>query len=564
MLRELAEMEIEHGLSELLSEAALFFSALTSGTCAVFEVNSISHDLELILAGSNKPTKDNHNVQTRITIPRDSRISKTLRGNEWISLTELSGDSTALQSFGGSWCERGDLIPLRKGGTLYGLILLETTKELQSQKDLLITMASQLALLCELATLCSKLRLTNEIESLLDAPLMIIDTNNGTFERTNRKATSILNLDQVAGTKNAFDLIPGLQSLIELLRKSQNPSSISRRSDRMSLKGVNYSVFGALIENELKEKAIFVLFELAPSGQRDSAESQQGMPDETYRVKVLSKQLTVERQSRQMISKIYSFLDSDSVLQTLVDGLGMALGCQRCIVAKMPDQASPVVTYEYADPDISPLGLGRMTQFPKNIYNLLLTGVTCLPDVSSLRGTVGILPQDINNLHQNGISSLMGAPIIYRDSTFGIVACTESERIRDWLAHEVDLVRLIAHHAAVSLTHCKQHEELKDQLFNAEVMRNITEQLTRTLQIASNLGKQTVEKKKERVQPANLSTRELEVLKLIASGLANKEIANQLFLTESTVELHASRIRKKLSLKSRTALVKYACDNGLA
>ncbi|MBL0184760.1 MAG: response regulator transcription factor [Candidatus Obscuribacter sp.] len=44
---------------------------------------------------------------------------------------------------------------------------------------------------------------------------------------------------------------------------------------------------------------------------------------------------------------------------------------------------------------------------------------------------------------------------------------------------------------------------------------------------------------------------------------ANKEIAQRLFLTESTVELHASRIRKKLKLKSRTALVKYACDNGL-
>jgi DNA-binding NarL/FixJ family response regulator len=60
-----------------------------------------------------------------------------------------------------------------------------------------------------------------------------------------------------------------------------------------------------------------------------------------------------------------------------------------------------------------------------------------------------------------------------------------------------------------------------------------------------------------------LSARELEVLRLIASGLANREIAQRLFLTESTVELHASRIRKKLKLKSRTALVKFACDNHL-
>jgi DNA-binding NarL/FixJ family response regulator len=60
-----------------------------------------------------------------------------------------------------------------------------------------------------------------------------------------------------------------------------------------------------------------------------------------------------------------------------------------------------------------------------------------------------------------------------------------------------------------------------------------------------------------------LSGRELEVLRLIASGMSNREIAQHLFLTESTVELHASRIRKKLKLKSRTALVKFACDNHL-
>jgi DNA-binding NarL/FixJ family response regulator len=37
----------------------------------------------------------------------------------------------------------------------------------------------------------------------------------------------------------------------------------------------------------------------------------------------------------------------------------------------------------------------------------------------------------------------------------------------------------------------------------------------------------------------------MEVLHLIAAGYANKEIAQRLFLTESTVELHASRIPKK-------------------
>ncbi len=98
------------------------------------------------------------------------------------------------------------------------------------------------------------------------------------------------------------------------------------------------------------------------------------------------------------------------------------------------------------------------------------------------------------------------------------------------------------------------------------LLGNLTQQLTNTLELVSRSGK--AEPNEERARLAGnappLSLRELEVLKLIAGGLANREIAQRLFLTESTVELHASRIRKKLKLKSRTALVKYACDNGLA
>jgi two-component system response regulator NreC len=76
-------------------------------------------------------------------------------------------------------------------------------------------------------------------------------------------------------------------------------------------------------------------------------------------------------------------------------------------------------------------------------------------------------------------------------------------------------------------------------------------------------GKLRQDEKNSESESPPLSSREMEVLCLIASGYANREIAQRLFLTESTVELHASRIRKKLNLKSRTALVKYACDNSL-
>ncbi|MFY9894949.1 MAG: LuxR C-terminal-related transcriptional regulator [Xanthobacteraceae bacterium] len=51
-----------------------------------------------------------------------------------------------------------------------------------------------------------------------------------------------------------------------------------------------------------------------------------------------------------------------------------------------------------------------------------------------------------------------------------------------------------------------------------------------------------------------LSTREREVMILIAKGLANKQIARQLDVSEGTVKLHLHNIYRKLGIKSRFAL----------
>jgi two-component system response regulator NreC len=63
--------------------------------------------------------------------------------------------------------------------------------------------------------------------------------------------------------------------------------------------------------------------------------------------------------------------------------------------------------------------------------------------------------------------------------------------------------------------------------------------------------------------PDNLTQRELDVLKLIALGHTNSEIAGQLFLSVRTVESHRARISQKLTLTSRAELVRYALDRGL-
>jgi two-component system response regulator NreC len=63
--------------------------------------------------------------------------------------------------------------------------------------------------------------------------------------------------------------------------------------------------------------------------------------------------------------------------------------------------------------------------------------------------------------------------------------------------------------------------------------------------------------------PDDLSTREVEVLRLIALGHTNAEIAGQLFLSVRTVESHRSHIQQKLGVTNRAALVRYAIDRGL-
>lgn len=65
------------------------------------------------------------------------------------------------------------------------------------------------------------------------------------------------------------------------------------------------------------------------------------------------------------------------------------------------------------------------------------------------------------------------------------------------------------------------------------------------------------------VSYASLSTREQEVMKLLAEGFSRKEIGEMLFISHKTVENHRTAIMKKLNIKSSRLLVRYAIRIGL-
>ena len=66
-----------------------------------------------------------------------------------------------------------------------------------------------------------------------------------------------------------------------------------------------------------------------------------------------------------------------------------------------------------------------------------------------------------------------------------------------------------------------------------------------------------------RLAELGITPRELEVLRLVADGMTNKEIAAKLFVSENTVKTHAASVFEKLQAKRRTQAVQIAKQAGL-
>lgn len=99
------------------------------------------------------------------------------------------------------------------------------------------------------------------------------------------------------------------------------------------------------------------------------------------------------------------------------------------------------------------------------------------------------------------------------------------------------------------------HDELVAAVRGAAVGRTF---------LSPELGARMAAEPDAPIRPADsLTDREVEVLRLIALGHTNPEIAEQLFLSVRTVESHRARIQQKLGRSTRAELVRYALDHGL-
>ena len=64
--------------------------------------------------------------------------------------------------------------------------------------------------------------------------------------------------------------------------------------------------------------------------------------------------------------------------------------------------------------------------------------------------------------------------------------------------------------------------------------------------------------------PAGLTAREVEVLRLVAAGRSNRQIAEELIISEHTVARHLQNMFTKLGVSSRAAATAFAFEHGLA
>ncbi len=102
-----------------------------------------------------------------------------------------------------------------------------------------------------------------------------------------------------------------------------------------------------------------------------------------------------------------------------------------------------------------------------------------------------------------------------------------------------------------------------DELAEA-IRRAARAEVTLHPRVASRILQELQGSKREEVNPfTDLTKREMEVLKLIAKGLNNREIAEQLVISEHTVKGHVSNIFSKLHLADRTQAAVYAWQKGV-
>ncbi len=283
---------------------------------------------------------------------------------------------------------------------------------------------------------------------------------------------------------------------------------------------------------------------------------------ETYqRVEQSSKE---EALLNRLIVSIHSSLDQADIVDNAVSSLSAELGVSRAIICLASDPHSTMrttamkIVRQLTRPHAK--SISEKSPIFARYHDLLLDIGERRPLVVMQDDTFAFAKDVKSELIKYEILSMIMVPLVYRGRLMGLIHLDQTEHSRLWTVSEMNLLMRIANQLAIAISQARLHQIVETQSSSIDKLTELCSTLSSVVNSTRDLAKREEGKEKVRLK---LSSREIEVLKNIAAGLTNKDIAEALHITEGTTEVHVSRLRKKLNLTSRAGLVAYAYENHL-
>jgi len=267
---------------------------------------------------------------------------------------------------------------------------------------------------------------------------------------------------------------------------------------------------------------------------------------------------TDEALLNRLIVSIHSSLDMEEIITVAVHSLMTELATSRAVLCLTSDPVSPVRLVGYACVDDSLPSIPELCLLLSSYHDLLLDVGERRPLVVMQDDTFAFAQDVRSELIQFGILSMIMVPLVYRGRLMGFLHLDQCNEARVWRVNEINLLTRIANQLAIAISQARLYQIVETQSNSIDKLTDLCTQLSQVVNSTKDYSERQESREKVRV---HLSIREVEVLRQVALGLSNKDIADNLHITEGTTEVHVSRLRKKLNLSSRSALVRYAYEN---
>lgn len=261
-----------------------------------------------------------------------------------------------------------------------------------------------------------------------------------------------------------------------------------------------------------------------------------------------------------LIIAIHGSLDLDDIIDKAAQSISIEFKSSRTAICIISDNLDKLrLARQVAAPSISLIS--ERSSIFAGYHDLLLSMDERRPLVVNTDDSFSFARDVKNDLLHYGIKSMLMVPLLYRGRLLGFMHLDDCTEMRVWTPAQINLLMRIANQLAIAISQAKLYQILDTQSQSIDKLTELCSQLNSVVNSTRRLTEKQESREKVRVK---LSGREIEVLQKVAEGLSNREIADTLHITEGTTEVHVSRLRKKLNLGSRAALVRYAYENHLA